>query len=81
MSIPRYNQSKFYMKSTDVNRTIESMESQLMGLFEKLPNLELEGRDLDYSYPPWSFKIPPGVGPVFVNAPKFHPTPIHIQKI
>lgn len=28
-----YNQSKFYFKSTDVNRTIESIQSQLMGIF------------------------------------------------
>lgn len=29
----RYNQSKFFFKSTDVNRTIESIQSQLMGIF------------------------------------------------
>lgn len=29
----RYNQSKFYFKSTDVNRTIESIQSQLLGIF------------------------------------------------
>jgi hypothetical protein len=28
-----YNQSKFYVKSTDVNRTIESAQSQLLGIF------------------------------------------------
>ena len=28
-----YNQSKFYFKSTDVNRTIESIQSQLQGIF------------------------------------------------
>lgn len=28
-----YNQSKFYVKSTNVNRTIESVQSQLLGLF------------------------------------------------
>ena len=28
-----YNQSKFYFKSTDVNRTIESVQSQLLGIF------------------------------------------------
>lgn len=27
-----YNQSRFYVKSTDVNRTIESAQSQLMGI-------------------------------------------------
>jgi|JI6StandDraft_1071083.scaffolds.fasta_scaffold253415_1 hypothetical protein len=29
----QYNQSKFYFKSTDINRTIESIQSQLMGVF------------------------------------------------
>ena len=28
----RYNQSKFYIKSSDINRTIESAQSQLMGI-------------------------------------------------
>ncbi len=28
-----YNQSKFYVKSTNVNRTIESVQSQLAGIF------------------------------------------------
>ena len=28
-----YNQSKFYVKSTNVNRTIESVQSQLLGIF------------------------------------------------
>lgn len=29
-----YRQSKFYFRSTDTNRTIESLQCQLMGLFE-----------------------------------------------
>jgi hypothetical protein len=28
-----YNQSKFYVKSTNFNRTIESAQSQLLGIF------------------------------------------------
>ena len=28
-----YNQSKFYFRATDVNRTIESCQSHLMGIF------------------------------------------------
>ena len=28
----KYNQTQFYVKSTDVNRTIESVESQIFGL-------------------------------------------------
>lgn len=35
----RYNNSKFYVKSTDVNRTIESCQSHLMGIFDNLPAL------------------------------------------
>jgi hypothetical protein len=31
--ISTYNQSKFYVKSTNVNRTIESVQSQLAGIF------------------------------------------------
>ena len=34
-----YNQSQFYIKSTDVNRTIESAQSHLFGLLENLPPL------------------------------------------
>ncbi len=35
----KYNQSRFYVKSTDVNRTIESAQSQLMGILEKVEPL------------------------------------------
>ena len=35
----QYNQSQFYVKSTDVNRTIESAQSHLFGLLENLPPL------------------------------------------
>lgn len=35
------NNSKFYIKSTDVNRTIESCQSHLMGIFENLDPLEI----------------------------------------
>jgi len=31
-----YNQSKFIFKSTDVNRTIESLQSQMLGIFENI---------------------------------------------
>lgn len=34
-----YNQSKFYFKSTDFNRTLESAQAHLMGIFENLPKL------------------------------------------
>ena len=38
----QYNQSKIYVKSTNYNRTIESVQSQLMGILENLPELTLE---------------------------------------
>ena len=38
----KYNQSKFYVKSTDVNRTIESAQSHLYGILESLPALEIK---------------------------------------
>lgn len=49
----RYNQSKFYIKSTDVNRTIESCQSHLMGIFENLPKLEISEAETKYSKPLW----------------------------
>lgn len=48
-----YNQSKFYVKSTDVNRTIESVQSQLLGIFENINKLTLTQDDLNYSLPQW----------------------------
>lgn len=39
--VNQYNQSKFYIKSTDVNRTIESVQSHMMGILENLPELTL----------------------------------------
>jgi hypothetical protein len=35
--INKYHPSQIFVKSTNVNRTIESAEAQLLGLFEKLP--------------------------------------------
>jgi hypothetical protein len=49
----RYNQSRFYVKSTDVNRTIESAESHLYGLLESLPPLTLSKNDAQFSNPPF----------------------------
>lgn len=37
----RYNQSKFYVQSTNYNRTIESAQAHLQGIFENLPPLNL----------------------------------------
>jgi hypothetical protein len=48
-----YNQSKFYVKSTNVNRTIESVQSQLLGIFENLDPLTLDTRDVEFSLPQW----------------------------
>lgn len=36
-----YNQSRFHVKSTNVNRTIESAQSHIYGLLEALPPLTL----------------------------------------
>lgn len=49
-----YNQSKFYFKSTDVNRTIESIQSQLMGIFENIELVNITNRDIDLSLPAWN---------------------------
>ena len=35
--INKYHPSQIYVKSTNVNRTIESVEAQLLGMLEKLP--------------------------------------------
>lgn len=78
--LDRYNNTKFYIKSTDVNRTIESCQSHLMGIFENLPILEIKGNQTFYSKPLW-----PGVeaqaGDVFPTARRFHPLPIHVEKL
>lgn len=49
----QYNQSRFYVKSTDVNRTIESAQSHLYGLLEALPPLQISEKDLPFSKPPY----------------------------
>jgi hypothetical protein len=49
----KYNQSRFYVKSTDVNRTIESAQSQLMGILEQVEPLEISQDMVDYSKPQW----------------------------
>ena len=40
-SVREYNQSKFFVKSTNVNRTIESAQSQLLGIFENMEKLRI----------------------------------------
>lgn len=51
--VSTYNQSKFYVKSTNVNRTIESVQSQLAGIFENMDVLRIEKDDVKYSIPQW----------------------------
>lgn len=53
----RYNQSKFYFKSTNVNRTIESVQSQLLGLFENIESVNISDADLKYSKPAWNYTL------------------------
>ena len=48
-----YNQSKFYVKSTNFNRTIESAFSQLLGIFENIDKLTIDERDIPFSLPAW----------------------------
>lgn len=52
-----YNQSKFYFKSTDVNRTIESIQSQLQGIFENIQPVNISNRDLINSLPAWNYTL------------------------
>lgn len=51
--IQKYHPSQFYVKSTNVNRTIESAESQLLGLLEDLPPSTLPIDQLENSFPPF----------------------------
>ena len=82
----QYNQTQFYVKSTDVNRTIESAQSHLFGLLEKLPPLELTENDYIYSLPAWEGEEAEEedneteIWKIFKTGPSFHPTPIHVEK-
>jgi hypothetical protein len=49
----KYNQSRFYVKSTDVNRTVESAQSQLMGVLEHVEALEISQDMVEFSKPQW----------------------------
>jgi len=73
----QYNSSKFYIKATDVNRTIESCQSHLMGIFENLPKLSISNEQVNFSKPLW-----PGAeafpGEIYPNALQFHPLPVHV---
>lgn len=81
-----YNQSNFYVKSTNVNRTIESVQSQLFGILENLTPLNLSIFEVQYAQPPWSKNIyayegiiSTYTGPVFEGGPKYHPIPVHVE--
>lgn len=79
-----YNQTNFYVKSTDFNRTIESAQSHLFGLLEKLPKLQLSKARYNYSLPAWkTFDKSTNVSEIwdiFTTGSTFHPIPIHTQK-
>ena len=48
----RYHPSQIYVKTTNVNRTIESAEAQLLGLLENLPPALLPAASQPFSMPP-----------------------------
>ena len=58
----KYNQSKFFFKSTDVNRTIESAQSQFLGIFENIESINITEADLKYSLPAWNYTLPRQAG-------------------
>lgn len=48
-----YNSSLLYVKSTDVNRTIESAQSHLLGLLENVTQMVLNDSQAPLSLPYW----------------------------
>jgi hypothetical protein len=52
-----YNQSKFIFKATDVNRTIESLQSQILGIFENIDPVVISQNDLKHSLPAWNYTL------------------------
>lgn len=72
------NNSKFYIKSTDVNRTIESCQSHVMGIFESLPPLQIDGNQTKFSAPLWNPAIFAPTEEIYKTAKQFHPFPIHV---
>ena len=77
-----YNSSYVYIKSTNVNRTLESGEAQFLGWTEDLDPLELNEDEAKLAFPPWEtqdFNL--SVGAVFPNSPKFKPMAIHSEKM
>lgn len=82
----RYNQSQFYVKSTNYNRTIESAQSHLFGLLEDLPPLQLTPSEYNLSQPAWEGEEEAddnvtSAWQVFKAGPAFHPIPIHVQNL
>lgn len=63
-----YNSSLIYVKSTDVNRTIESVQSHLAGLLENVTQLKLDDKQAGLAVPFWNdgdlIDSPPG--PVYI---------------
>ena len=86
--LQKYHPSQIYVRSTNLNRTIESAQSQLQGLLEKLPVNELPVEQLKYSFPPYPNieKYHEDIGnatsfPVFgTSNTDFHTVPIHTEK-
>lgn len=73
----RYNQSKFYIRSTNLDRTLESAQSHLLGILENIPPLNISDATVKYSVPPID-DISRSAGPVYEEKGKYiHPTAIH----
>lgn len=71
------NNSQLYVKSTNVNRTIESAQSHLMGILQNLDVLTLTLEEAQRSQPAWSERQEIIAGPVYINNSNFHSIPIH----
>lgn len=64
-----------------MNRTIESCQSHVMGIFESRPPLRIEENQTKFSAPLWNPSIFAPSEEIYKSAPAFHPFPIHVEKL